>query len=482
MARYLSWFCSFFLHVAVALFLLQTVRVAPLELREAMEIDLTEMEMPDIVATVPIPQPLPDVESVPESQGELTPTPLPMDKTLVLADSPPPAASTIPPEVQPVPEPDVVEISSKKVKASLEKGVENPNRIIVRKNDTIVHRGHEARFGRSMMGDYFSYSATEFSGQFKTKDDRTISIIDARNTKYGRFLIYDSKNKTLRRMKEFGKYVYTIGPSIHEDEPVVGTVTFLARNDRIERLILVTDDDRIAHYPRKVHVREEDVAIPSAHGDLAGYASLPPVGESFPGVVFVHGNHCVEPGLVQGFTRALSARNLASMVFAPRMCGQDRATLGHDEQLVEDARSSMDFLASLAPVGPARAGMWGNGRGVPFAIQAAAHSGEVRPRYLVCLLDDTVNPDRVPGKAVLLDLTMPTLWLVTGRDILRWQSLITTLESLRDQDKRPFTIVVAPLKASQEVQKARSDNSGWVEQVAEDHARLAVSWIQRVLQ
>ncbi len=489
MARYLSWFCSSLLHVVVALFLLQAVHMPPLELKDVMELDLTEMEMPELITKLPAPISPPEVapEPEPEPSVPVAAEPLPMDKTVVLDDSPPapPASSaepTVEPEAVPAPELDVVEISPKKVKASLESGVENPNRVIVRKNDTIVHRGHEARFGRSMMGDYFSYSSTEFSGQFQVKGDRTISIIDARNTKYGRFLIYDSKNKTLRRMKEFGKYVYTIGPSVYEDEPVIGTVTFLARDDRIERFILMTDDDRMAHYPRKVHVREEEALIPTAQGDLPIYASLPPQGASFPGVVFVHGNQCVEPGLVKGFTRALSARSLASLTFEPRLCGDDGGSQGDDAQFVSDTTASLDYLASLHAVGTGQAGIWGNGIGVPLAIDAAIHPAKQKAKFLICLLDDTLGEGQVPGYAELLNLTMPTLWLVTGRDTARWQPFITTLETLRDNDKRSFTIVVAPLKASQEVQQAKSASSGWVEQVAEDHARLAVSWIQRAIQ
>ena len=223
--NFLSWFLSILLHAVLILALVQTVHLAPLELKEIMEVDLTEMEIPDKVAPLPVPQEVPPIEP----DAPAVAAPLPMDKTVVFDDSPPeivPQAESIP-EPEPEPAPDIVEISPVKTKEPVEEA--KPDRIMVRKGDFIASRGHEARFGRTLMGDYYSYSAKEFSGQFKTADDRVVTIIDARNTKYGRFLIYDSKNKTLRRLKQFGKYVYTIGPSIHADEPIFGSVTFLAK-------------------------------------------------------------------------------------------------------------------------------------------------------------------------------------------------------------------------------------------------------------
>lgn len=478
--RYVSWLLSFLLHTTLFVVLVQTIHLAPLELRDVMEVDLTEMEMPEKVATLPVPQPVPEPPpDTPAPMGDVAPMPLPQDKTIVLDDSPPPPVQPVPqdPAPQPEPEPDVVEISP--VKTPVEDPVDIPKRVVVRKNDTIVHRGHEARFGRAMMADYYSYSASEFSGQFTTLDDRTISIIDARNTKYGRFLIYDSKNKTLRRMKEFGKYVYTIGPSVYEDEPVTGTVTFLAKDDRIERFILMTDDDRMAHYPRKVHVREEETTFPTATGERPAYISMPPFGDDHPGVVFVQGNRCVEPGLVRGFTRALSGRNLASITFMPRGCSDSGEISGTATDMVADTLAALTYFSTLPRTDAGRVGIWGNGPGVAIAITATA-TAPVPPPYVVCLLDDSAAPEGLPNRTELASLSMPVLWMVTGHDTRKWQPLITTLEQLRDTDKKPFSIVVAPLKASRDVLDAQSEQSGWVESVSEDHARLAVSWIRSI--
>ncbi|WP_129586506.1 alpha/beta hydrolase family protein [Pseudodesulfovibrio hydrargyri] len=404
--------------------------------------------------------------------------PLPMDKTVVLDDSPPVIGSEETPEAEPEFDPDVIEISpTKTLPPAPEEDLADDGlskKIYVRK-DATVHRGAEARFGRALMGDYFSYSAKEFSGQFRTKDDRIISIIDARNTKYGRFLIYDSKNKTLRRLKQaFGKYVYTIGPSVYADEPVTGSVTFLAKDDRIERFILMTDDDRIAHYPVKVHVREEEVAFDGPAGRIEARLSRPPYDEGHAGAVIVHGPDCADPGMVQAFARTLSMHGLAALTFTPRGCGGESPSPAGTGELAEDTLSAFDFLAAHPSIDADKTGIWGSGPGVPAAIRAARRTA---PRFLICMLTDGLDPGDLPNRAVLAGLDMPVFWLVTGRRTAGWRPLITTLETLRDREKRAFTIVVAPARTSREVLEAEGEHSSWVEQVADDHAALAVSWI-----
>ena len=480
MRQSLSWILSIIFHIIVVVVLFQAVHLEPFELEDVMEVDLSEMDMPDPIASMPVPVEAPEPPPEPiEQEKPAAEVPLPENKTVVIDDSPPEPSP--PPEqaLAPAPEPDVIEISP--VKTNELKEETAPNKIMVRKGDFVVSRGHEARFGRALMGDFYSYSAREFSGQFTTRDDRVITIIDARNTKYGRFLIYDSKKKTLRRLKQsFGKYVYTIGPSIYADEPVSGSVTFLAMNDRIERFILMTDDDRLAHYPRKVHVREDDITFPGEDAELTGRTSLPPNGEGHAGVVFVHGNQCAEPGLVQGFTRALSMRNLAALSFMPRGCDTPEATPGTITELADDTVAALKYLSERPQVDRKAIGIWGNGPGIPAAVRAVGASGQTPPKFMVCLLDDSFETDAMPSREELARLPIPVLWLVTGRNTAKWQSTITTLEGLRDRDKLPFSIIIAPLKASRDVLDAESEQSGWVEQVTEDHARLAVSWIQNL--
>ena len=479
--RYASWLLSLCLHLVVITVLVQTVRLAPLDLERIMELDLTRMEPGEEVIVKPPapPPPAPQVvECPPEPEPPPVPTeaaPLPMDKTLVLADEP----VAIEPEPGPEPAPgtpEVKEISPVKVTEPEKPDPDKGERIDVRKGDIVVHRGHEARFGRSMMADYFSYSASEFSGQFTTRDNRTITIIDARNTKYGRFLIYDSKNKTLRRLKEFSKYVYTVGPSLDADEPVVGVVTFLAKDDRIERFVLTTDDDRFAHYPRKIHVREDEISLDAPAGALSGLTTLPPEGEGHPGVVFLPGQ-CVDPGLVRGVTRALAAGGLASLVTEVRGCEGEEGEPAAPEVLADDARAGLRFLSDTPRMKGGMVGLWGNGPGAPLAL-AAVGQGFGRPDFVVCLLNDEIRPADMPGREDLRRLDMPVLWLITGRETRAWRPFITTLESLRDKGGRTFTIVVAPQAGSREIDGAAGDLSAWMDQVAEEHARLAASWVR----
>ncbi|BCS88909.1 hypothetical protein [Pseudodesulfovibrio sediminis] len=478
MKHALSWFLSILFHTVLMVVLLHTVDLAPMDLEEIMKVELTQEQTPEPIAQLPVVEKRPESQPEPpdEPEAPMVQAPLPMDKTVVLADPPPTPEPVVEPEAAPEPEPDVVEISPVKTLPTEEPVKDDAPKTIQVRKDFTVSRGHEARFGRALMGDYFSYSTREFSGQFKTHDDRVISIIDARNTKYGRFLIYDSKNKTLRRLKQaFGKYVYTIGPSLFADEPVVGSVTFMAKDDHIERFILTTNDDRIAHYPRKVHVREEEVTFAGKTSEISGNLSLPPYGDGHPGVVIIHGPECIDPALIQGFTRALSMNNLGAMTFIPRGCMEDEPNPAGMAELTTDTVAAVAYLRTHARMQNGAVGLWGNGAGVAPAIAAA---NQAHPPFLVCLLSDNTPMKSVPKRTTLAQLDMPVLWLITGRETAKWHSLVRTLESLRDRSKKPFSIVIAPLKASQEVLNAESTLSAWVEQVAEDHARLAVSWIQ----
>lgn len=478
MRQTLSWFLSILFHVFVALVLFHAVDMAPLSPEDIMEVDLTQVEAPEseVIAQLPKPQPVPEpVSESLEPEVPIASAPLPMDKTIVLDDTPPspePAPEAVPEIAF---EPDVIEISPNK---TLPPEEVRKDIVDVRK-DVTAHRGAEARFGRAMMGDYFSYSSKEFSGQFRTRDDRVISIIDARNTKYGRFLLYDSKNKTLRRLKQaMGKYVYTVGPSLYEDEPVAGTVTFLAMNDRIERFILVTDDDRLAHYPRKVHVREDDVSFAGADGELIGRTTLPPSGEGHVGVVFAYGNLCVDPGMVQGVTRDLSMHELASIVFVPRGCEEESvAPSGSVADYVADLDAAARYFATQSQMKGGRIGIWSSGGGLAASVRAASAPGQTSIGFLIGLVDDSVQPDDIPSRTELAQLKVPSLWLVTGRDMARRKPFISVLEGLRDKDKLPLTIVIAPTKTGV-AHDGGDDQSAWVEQVAADHARLAESWIQ----
>lgn len=490
--RYLSWLLSCVLHASLLAILIFSVRLHPLFKPELMELDLSQVDTPQEMTELPLPKPPPapllqeepEPETVPEAAA-----PLLMDKTVVIDDTPqpPPMPEAEPagepeagPDIAPAVEPDAILLKDEDVEepdlSNVGTALDKAN---VRKDNLMVSRGHEARFGRALMSDYYSYSSTQFSGQFTTRDDRTISIIDARDTEYGRFLIYDSKNKTLRRMKEaFSKYVYTIGPSLYEDEPVIGTVTFIAKNDRIERFILQTDDDRLAHYPSKIHVRETDTSFPSDGKAIPCTTTLPPEGESHAALVFVHGNLCVYPGLIRGFTRSLSALELASLFFQPRGCQLEEPAPGPQTELVTDTAAALDHLRGLDQT--TTTGIWGNGPGAPIALRAAISPGNTSPDFVVCELNDELTSSEMPPAEELKQLEMAVLWIITGRKTTQWNAYVKAIETLRDRNKMPFTIVIAPLKTSKEVEAAASDESALVEQVTSNHAGLAASWVKAI--
>jgi len=490
-----SWLFSLVIHLGLIMLLAQTVHFAVPDVAEFMELELTEMEkavkivqpLPTLEPEPAMPEPVPDEAIPPEVM------PLPMDETIVLDDpppSPPAQVAKVEPESVSAQEPEVVELGPAKEPPKPKSIVLQPQpvptedgekreKIVLRKDDIIAHRGHEARFGRSMMADYYSYSSSEFSGQFKVRDGRTISIIDARNTEYGRFLIYDSKHKTLRRMKESSKYVYTIGPSLQADEPVIGLVIFLAKNDRIERFILKTDDERLAHFPNKIHVREEAVDIFTNDGIRKGYMSLPPTGKNHRGVVLVHGDHCVPRGLILGFTRSLSAQGLASLSLMPRWCGQDAPPADSKEQLVADTRAALSHFGNLGQVDFRHVGLWGNGPGIDIAVRAST-GGALSPAYMVCMVTDSTNPADLPDREELSRLSFPVLWLITGKKIDRWLPLKTMLESMREDNGSRFTIVFAPVNENGDATDSLVNENGWVDSITENHARVATSWIQRV--
>ncbi|WP_243544589.1 hypothetical protein [Pseudodesulfovibrio tunisiensis] len=487
--RVLSWILSLLFHASVAFVLIQAATLAPVRPPELMQVDLTVEEKLPELEPCPHPVPVPVKPEKPVPAEAARPAPLPMDKTVMLDDQvappPPPEAEAI--ESRPAPPPDVTEISPVKRgeaipthEATREEYEEHADaeKVYVRKTDHLAHRGAEARFGRMLFADYFSYSSDEFSGHFRISDERTISIIDARDTKYGRFLLYDSKTGILRRLKMFSKYIYTIGPSVHEDEPIVGSVTFLAKNDRIDKFILLLDGERIAKFPNKIHIREKGIRFTRGKAALEGFQTLPPEGAGHPGGVILSGPECVPERLVQGFTRALGKNGSASLAFAPRGCGENASrSSARLDVLAGDASAALDMLARDPGVDTKRLGFIAMNHGVAPALLALQSPHETRAAFLVCVLDDFAPVEDMPGPRVLNSLDIPSLWIIGGRDTTRWNALVAALEAARDKVHKPISIVIAPLRKRKDLEQARGENSGWLEHVAEGHARLISSWL-----
>lgn len=103
MRQALSWILSILFHATVALALFHSVDLPTFEPEEILQVDLTEMESPDIITQFPPIQPKPEQTPDP-AEPEIPMTaaaPLPMDKTIVLDDAPP--APTPPPSRKPLP-------------------------------------------------------------------------------------------------------------------------------------------------------------------------------------------------------------------------------------------------------------------------------------------------------------------------------------------------------------------------------------------
>lgn len=459
---------SFLLHAVLLGVLAHVTDFHLTEIPEVLTINLFTSE-----SIKPKPIPVPQKVQAPSKKPSL-----PMNQTVILTDVPQPVPTATAAQQKTTSPEDVIKISPKKRATPQDLNENQPRPLFIRGDDGLAHRGAEAHFGRSLLGDYFSYPPEQFSGNFKVgNEDRVITIIDARKTKYGRFLIYDSRTKTLRRLKEFAKYVYTIGPSTDRDEPVVGSVTFLAKNDRIERFLLMTDDEEMAQVPNKLHVIEEECALACEQGKLDGLTTLPPSGTSPAGVVFVSGNRCVSMDLVHGITRSLGMRNISSLFFPPRGCKKNNAISSSDAELTQDIKTAFSSLAANPQVNKRRIGVWGHGLGVSTAIQSSTSMVGKKPAFLVCLLDESIAPRALPDRTQLAKLNMPVLWLITGRDTGAWQVLVAILENLRDVEKNPFTIVIAPTQANKKADKSMGNDLDWVEQATEDHVHLAASWI-----
>lgn len=464
--RTLSWLFSFVVHVAAVLLLAGTVNYTlPTDDQKIINVELTEPE------PAPVPQPLPKPSGSPESSVRQPCPPeqqapaLPMDKTVVLTKRDISPAPSTGPEPEPASEP-VPEIAAKPIspKALAEAEVGEADYHV--RMDGVAHRGAEARFGRMMFADYYSYSPDEFAGQFRVEGDRVVTIIDARSTKYGRFLIYDSKLGYLRRLKKFNKYIYTIGPSLEEDKPVTGSVTFLAKDDRIERFIYLPDGEK-GLFPSKIHFREEKKHFSVAGEQLDAIVTLPPAQGKYAGVVLVHGSDCIPPAMVQGAVRALGMHGTAIIAFSPRGCGSD--TGGQATHLVQDAAAALASLRKHKEVNSRRVGVLGIGKGSVEAVAVANAGGA---DFLICMPGEGGSEVR-PNMGAVASVKVPSLWIVSSKK--QWRSFVKGLEQVRDVQKRPVTVVVDDLEKQAGI--GTGGESALVKAVSTGHAGLAASWI-----
>lgn len=481
---------SLLLHVAAGAVLLSSVRF-PAQNRDLLTVDLTRLKHTDVA---PEPPPLPEAKPQPpptEQAAETGPPPqtpqqpdrpaiapedLPPQPIAKVATTPPPpsepAAPTPQPQAAEAPSPIAPELPGDPPASEdpTQQEVDAEGRPIIRVGsvDGLAHRGHEGRFGRSLLADFYSYSPDEFAGQFVTRGGRTVSIIDARKTEYGRFLIYDSKDGSLRRLKKFNKYIYTIGPSLSEDEPITGSVTFLAKNDQIERFIYMPNDDTKALFPGKIHFTERAMSVPTCGVRIKSTLTLPKARPA-PAVIFVHDSGCLPLETMQGASRALVAHDVAAAAFVPRGCTScDEPVEGG---LVEDAYRTLRLLRRQDGVNPERIGYLAVNGGIPTALEAASRRGVA---FFVAVYTRQQAPKEMPTPQAIRALGIPSLWLFPN-----WGNGYTkTWNNLLKEKKISQTITLRKSTRDDRTPLGGADGHGnWVLRFAATDAAVVAEWV-----
>ncbi len=410
-------------------------------LRPLIELDLSET----VRETLPAPLPVPAKAAPPSAETprimevrrkpQATPSPPPPPRGAKFTARPPEAASA-PPQAQaaapagPPPKP----ISEHKDEAwknddpELEAFAQSGGNVENEAPDYLKH-GAESRFGH-MLG-YYTYTIEQYVGQYAYGDGDTVSIIDARDTPYGRLLFYDSRTGIFRDLKQFGRYIYSYGPAFGQDEPVVGSLVFLANGDDISRILWMHGGKEAAQFPNKIFFAEKSVTFSRGATDLAGTLILPPGEGPFPAVVWVAGGVCAPRKLAEGLARQLAGQNVAVLLFDPRGCGQSEGEAGSDKDLARDALAAVAFLRKQPRIDPGRVGLFARDAGVNAALEAAAETGRGAPAFLVAAIssqDATPRPASLSAES-LRSMAAPSLWLYAGPDPKRtWAEDLVLLE------------------------------------------------------
>lgn len=489
--RAISLLLSLLLHVAAAALLITGVHF-PQQGHDTFRLDLTRIEPPAKPLSAARPAESPEPESArtepPEPTQDTTAPPqneMAVRKTAPSAIPPPPQPfDEIP--VQPLPEKPRSEPPAPEAKSRIrsetaqaadasepapEYDAQGRRIIRVGSPDGLAHRGHEGRFGGSLMGAVYSHSTREYAGSFVTPGGRQVTIIDARDTKYGRFLLYDSVAGTLRRLKKFNKYIYTIGPSLTEDEPVTGSVTFLARDDRIERFIYMPDDDTKALFPGKIHFEEQELSVP-CHGVRLRAMLVLPGSDPAPLAVLVHDGGCMPLEAATAAARALASGGVAAAAFLPRGCVGGGKPI--PDGLPEDAYRTLGYLCRQQYPSRKSAGYVAIDGAVRDTIKAAAHR---KADYLAIVFTEAQAPADLPDASSLRSLTIPSLW-VFPRHGNGYAEIWTELHRLR-QDGLPVTVRMSPRDNTIPLANPREPGS-WVLPFGAADASVVAKWIARI--
>ncbi len=277
--------------------------------------------------------------------------------------------------------------------------------------DQLKH-GAETRFGHVL--GFYTYTTEQFVGQYNYGEGGSVMVIDARDTPAGRLLLYDSKSGLFRTLRQFGRYIYTYGPAFGQDEPVQGSVTFLADGTNISRLIWMDDSGKSAIFPNKKQFIESQGTFTSGGTTLAGTLIMPTGEGPYPAVVWVAGPDCQARQMLAAAARQLAVHNIAALVYDPRGCGRSGGKPADPAAQAADALAGLKFLRQQPKVDKNRVGFFGRDAGVTAAALASAGRGSGGPDFLVQAVEEGTSIGL--SLEELEKIKAPSLWIFSSHN------------------------------------------------------------------
>ncbi len=475
-----SWFLSLLVNLGMAAAMYYAM-TQPVDLRKITPQKLLEVE---IVEPKPKAVPLPTAKPKapkPEAQppSKALPVPTPEMFSNPLAKAPEPGQPKASPKISPKAQGVKKLISEKKEGKGAEsygstkgtreaelKAFAESGGIVNVESDGYKH-GAEMRFGHAV--GFYSYPTEDFVGHYKDpKSGRVVAVIDARETPYGKLLLYDSQSGLFRPLTKFGKYIYTYGPSFYEDKPVEGSVVFLADGDHISRIIWQPKEPP-AVFPVKIRFSEENISFESQGQEHAGTIIIPPGEKVFPAVVWLHGNGCEAPEMAKGFARLLALHNVATMIFSPKGCAD--GTRPGAGALAEIALDAVRFLKGRDDIDAKKVGIWSSGAAIEAGMLAAAQRRG--PSFLICSDDseEAFSPD-APSSKAFGKVRAPALWILSGPDPRAfWGAYASAVKRAGDD----FSVKL--LQTEMPKEKGKDKTVGVLENFSHGYSKAAIPWI-----
>jgi hypothetical protein len=114
----------------------------------------------------------------------------------------------------------------------------------------------------------YDFTLDEFCGRYEVNGEPGRFVDVTRHPGDAAALVLsDTATGTVRTLRRFSKFIFTYGPAFYENEPVEGSITFLARKD-FERIADVDERSRILWQadqpPARVAVRLDGPTPPPA--------------------------------------------------------------------------------------------------------------------------------------------------------------------------------------------------------------------------